>query len=108
MKYKILFFLWLSGNLLFAQTGNLIHSFDFNNTLLDTKGSGVSLAIHPNSDNTAFGNREWSWTADSRPGGGLILRTSTLTTPQNYSVGFRIKYTDVTGRYKKLLSFKGK
>jgi hypothetical protein len=87
--------------------GSLIHQFDFNGTLNDTIASGVSLTEHPNTASSGFGDGEWWWTADSSPGGGLILQTDQLTDPQAYSLGFSVKFNETGPGYKKIVSFKG-
>ena len=93
---------------------DLVHQFNLGGTLADSLGTGVSLQAHPNTATSGFGADGWWWTATSSPGGGLLLTTSHLTNPLNYSLGFRIKYDQVTtggggggSSYRKLVSFKG-
>jgi LPXTG-motif cell wall-anchored protein len=85
----------------------LIHQFDFNDSLTDSLGTETSLTVHPNTATSGFSDGEWWWTATRSPGGGLILETPQLSNPSSYSLGFRIKYNQVTPGYRKILSFKG-
>jgi hypothetical protein len=85
----------------------LIHQYDFNGNLNDTMGTGISLTVHPNTATSGFNTGEWWWTATGRPGGGLILETNLITDPQNYSLGFRVKFNEVGPSWRKIVSFKG-
>lgn len=88
------------------QSAELVHQFDFNGDLTDTQGTGVSLVQDGNVATSSFGADGWSWTANADPGGGLKLETALLENPQSYSLGFRVKYGNVTD-YRKLICFKG-
>ncbi len=90
-----------------ASGATLIHQFDFTGNLTDALGSGTSLTVHPNTASSGYGDGQWWWTANSSPGGGLILDTQDLTDPSNYSLGFRIEYDQVGPSWKKIISFKG-
>jgi hypothetical protein len=103
----IWFFPELKPQTVLASGPVLIHQFDFEGSLEDARGTGVSLQVHANTATHGFGAGEWWWTATGSPGGGLILDTDLLANPQNYSLGFRISYNQVAPRWKKILSFKG-
>ena len=103
-----------------GDSAELIHKYDFNDNLLDSLPTGISLHEYPTTATSSFNDSTWEWTADSyadggEPGGGLILETELITDPENYSLGFRISYDDVDnygygGRengYVKIISFKG-
>ncbi|MEN2280515.1 gliding motility-associated C-terminal domain-containing protein [Algoriphagus sp. SE2] len=87
---------------------NLIHNFEFNNNLNDSKSTGVSLTPF-NVASSSFGSNpnSWNWTQPSSPGGGLELLTDQLPDPNSYSIGFRISFAETGPGYKKILSFKG-
>jgi len=87
---------------------NLIHNFEFNNNLNDSKSTGISLTPF-NVASSSFGSNpnSWNWTQPSSPGGGLELLTDQLPDPNSYSIGFRISFAETGPGYKKILSFKG-
>lgn len=87
-------------------SADLLHQYDFNGNLADTLPTSVSLEQHGNIATSVYGGDGWSWTATTDPGGGLKLETALLSNPQSYSLGFRVKYGNVTG-YRKIISFKG-
>lgn len=84
----------------------LIHDFELSGDLSDSITPGTELVIHPNTGNNRFIDGVWQWTADQHPGGGLILLTDQISNPENYSIGFRIKFNDVGPSWKKILSFR--
>jgi hypothetical protein len=91
-----------------GKSQTLIHNFEFNNSLNDTKNTGISLT----SVNTATSSFQsnpngWTWTQPSSPGGGLELLTDELTDPTSYSIGFRVSYTQTSPSWRKILSFNG-
>ncbi len=90
-----------------AQT--LVHNFEFNGNLNDSKATGVSLFSFNNANSNFNTNPNgWTWTENSSGGGGgLVLNTGLLTNPQIYSFGFRISYHETGGGYRKIISFKG-
>jgi len=97
-----------------GKTQNLVHNFEFNGNLNDTRPSGAALTTY-NTATTNFGTNpnSWTWTQPTSPGGGLELLTNQLANPESYSLGFRISFQDTgnadgtTKSYKKILSFKG-
>jgi hypothetical protein len=100
----------------FATAQNLIHNFEFNGNLNDTKPTGVVLSpFNVASSSFSTGPNAWTWSQPTSPGGGLVLEipTSLLTNPQSYSVGFRISFQETgnpdgsTKSFKKILTFKG-
>lgn len=107
---SFLFFILVLGQ---AMGQDLIHNFEFNGNLNDSK-SGTALTSF-NTATASFGTNpnSWTWTQSASPGGGLELLTDQLTDPENYSLGFRISYENTgnadgsTKSYKKILSFKG-
>ncbi|WP_334056460.1 isopeptide-forming domain-containing fimbrial protein [Polaribacter sp. P097] len=109
---KLTLILVLSSPVLLGQ--NLVHNFEFNGNLNDTKPTGVSLtATNVASSSFSSNPNRWTWSQPSSPGGGLILQTDKLVDEESYSIGFRISYqntgnADGTSKsYKKILSFKG-
>jgi gliding motility-associated-like protein len=91
------------------QAQNLVHNFEFNGNLNDTKATGISLFSFNNANSTFNTNPNgWNWTENtSGGGGGLVLNTNLLTNPQVYSFGFRISFHETGPGYKKIISFKG-
>jgi hypothetical protein len=89
-------------------TDGPVHEFGFKGGFSDLKGTGIELTIHTNTATEGFGTGEWWWTANTEPGGGLILETDFLTDPNSYSLGIRFKFDDIGSGYKKIMSFKGK
>jgi hypothetical protein len=90
------------------QAQNLVHNFEFNGNLNDTKATGISLFSFNNANSTFNTNPNgWNWTENtSGGGGGLVLNTNLLTNPQVYSFGFRISFHETGPVYKKIISFK--
>ncbi len=111
MKYfsgLIFVLVWAVGMAVFTATpvpAALINQYDFNGTFNDTLVTGDPLAEFNTAAN-GFAAGEWWWTADSNPGGGLILTTPILN-PANYSVGIRFKFNEVSPGYRKIISFLG-
>lgn len=103
---RIALLLVIAGPAGWLQSAELLHQFDFKGDLTDTQGTGVVLVEHGNVATSTFGADGWSWTANTNPGGGLKLETALLDDPRSYSLGFRVKYGNVTG-YRKIISFKG-
>ncbi|SEP77137.1 Por secretion system C-terminal sorting domain-containing protein [Hyunsoonleella jejuensis] len=87
---------------------NLVHNFEFNGNLNDTKATGITLATF-NIASSSYGTNpnRFNWSQPASPGGGLVLETDQLTNPGSYSVGFRISFNETGPGYKKILSFLG-
>ena len=109
---KLTFLFLFSAPVLMGQ--NLIHNFEFNGNLNDTKATGIQLvASNVASQKFESNPNGWTWSQPSSPGGGLILQTDELVNAESYSVGFRISFQNTgnpdgtTKSYKKILSFKG-
>lgn len=88
-------------------SAELLHQYDFDGNLTDTLATGVVLEQYGNVATSEYGSDGWSWTANANPGGGLKLETALLTDPQSYSLGFRVKYGNVSPGYRKIVSFLG-
>ncbi|MCK5881711.1 MAG: hypothetical protein KAG18_07530, partial [Sinobacterium sp.] len=74
VRFRVLFMafaLMVQCSLAFGQT--LLHNFEFNNNLSDTKPTGVTLTATSGLDSSSFGTspNSWTWTEATRPGGGL-------------------------------------
>ena len=96
----------LSSLSLFSQT--LLHNFEFDGNLNDTKATGISLSeINTSSSSYATSPNSWTWAQSTKPGGGLELLTDQLPDETNYSLGFRIKFNETGGGYRKIITFKG-
>jgi hypothetical protein len=87
-------------------SADLLHQYDFNGNLADSLATGVAMEQYANVATSAYSSDGWSWTANTNPGGGLKLETALISDTQSYSLGFRVKYGNVTG-YRKIISFKG-
>lgn len=89
----------------------LLHNFEFNGNLDDTRPTGVSL-IEVNTATSSYGTspNSWTWTQTARPGGGLELLTNQLPDATNYSLGFTMEFDQTDGGakgYRKIITFKG-
>lgn len=84
----------------------LIHHFEFEGSFADSLPTGIELQVHANTGTNRLANGEWQWSASSHPGGGLILLTDKITDPEDYSIGFRIRFNEVSPSWRKILSFK--
>lgn len=115
IKYLIFFCFAFSFLIFFtgeSNAQNLIHNFEFNGNLNDSRSTGISLTEFNTASSSFQSNPNgWTWTQSSNPGGGLELSTSILPDPQAYSLGFRIEF-DNTGNpngtsksYRKIISF---
>jgi hypothetical protein len=82
---------------------NLINAYEFNGNFVDSLGNGNPL-VEFNTNTSGFGAGEWWWTANTDPGGGLIL-TTPIPNPQNYSIGIRVEYDEVGPSWRKIISF---
>tara|TARA_R110002073_G_scaffold108336_3_gene243332 strand:- start:1642 stop:6312 length:4671 start_codon:yes stop_codon:yes gene_type:complete len=87
---------------------DLIHNFEFNGNLNDTKIASVALATE-NLTSSSFGTNpnSFTWSQSSNPGGGLVFLTDQLSDATSYSVGIRISYNETGPGYKKIISFNG-
>jgi hypothetical protein len=90
-----------------VEGANLIHHFEFGDSLGDTLPTGARLIVHPNTASHEFDDGAWRWSATSHPGGGLELLTSELTDPTSYTLEVLIKYEEVGPSWRKILSFLG-
>jgi hypothetical protein len=86
-----------------ALAQNLVNAYEFNGNFVDSLSNGNPL-VEFNTNTSGFGVGEWWWTANTDPGGGLIL-TTPMSNPQNYSIGIRVEYDEVGPSWRKIISF---
>ena len=78
IKYTFLSILFFAF-CLFSESQTLIHNYEFNNNLNDSKGTAVSLTAFNTATSSFQSNPNgWTWTQPALYGGGLELLTDQL------------------------------
>jgi len=98
---SIVLFVVLTG-LLGGQT--LLHKYEFNGVLTDELGGPELIPVHTLT--SGFEGGAWWWTANTHPGGGLLLRAN-LIDPEEYSLRLVFKFNTFYSSWTKIISFQG-
>mgnify|MGYP001176584694 FL=1 len=98
---SLVLFIFIVG-LMNAQT--LLHKYEFNGDLTDELNGPDLIPIH--TDTSGYLDGAWWWTANTHPGGGLLLRAN-LIDPAEYSLRLVFKFDNFYPSWTKIISFQG-
>lgn len=102
MKSCVLIVIMLLASLSIWAT--LIHEYNYNGDFTDDIGGSTLQPVH--TATSSFADGAWNWTANSTPGGGLLLG-SALTDNGIYTLRTVFKYNVINNVWTKIISLAG-